>query len=247
MQTNEWFRLWFSSPYYDILYHERNKEEAEGLIDKLVNYLQIPEHSFILDAACGKGRHSIALAAKGFDVTGVDISASSITEAKKYDRDNLHFYLHDIRLPFYINYFNYAFNFFTSFGYFKTLREHNDALRTIAQSVKLNGMFILDYLNVHFAEDNLKHNDTVEIDHVVFDIERWVDEKCFYKRIHVKDEEKKLNEIFTECVEKFSLSDFTNMFSKQGLQIETVFGDYDLNEYDEKKSPRMIMVAKKIR
>lgn len=247
MQANEWFRLWFSSPYYDILYHERNKEEAERLIDKLMNFLQMPEHSFILDAACGKGRHSIALAAKGFDVTGVDICASAITEAKKYETNNLHFYLHDIRLPFYINYFNYAFNFFTSFGYFKTLREHNDAMRTIAQSLKLNGMLILDYLNVHFAEDNLKHTETAEINHVVFDIKRWVDEKHFYKRIDVKDEEKKVNESFTERVEKFYLSDFTNMFSQQGLQIETVFGDYDLNEYDEKKSQRMIMVAKKIR
>jgi SAM-dependent methyltransferase len=230
-----------------MLYHKRNKEEAERLIDKLMNFLQIPEHTFILDAACGKGRHSIALAAKGFDVTGVDICASAITEAKKYETDNLHFYLHDIRLPFYINYFNYAFNFFTSFGYFKTLREHNDAMRTIAQSLKLNGRFILDYLNVHFAENNLKHTETAEINHVVFDIKRWVDEKYFYKRIDVKDEEKKVNESFTERVEKFSLRDFTNMFFQQGLQIETVFGDYDLNEYDEEKSPRMIMVAKKIR
>lgn len=246
MQANEWFKLWFSSPYYDILYHERNKEEAAKLIDKLDNYLQIPEHSFILDAACGKGRHSIALAAKGFNVIGIDICASAITEAKKCETDKLHFYLHDIRLPFYINYFNYAFNFFTSFGYFKTMREHNDALRTIAQSVKPNGIFTIDYLNVLFTEDNLKLNETIEINHVAFDIERWYDAAYFYKRIHVKDDEKNINETFTERVQKFSLGDFTNMFSYQGLQVEHVFGDYDLNEYDVKKSPRMIMVAKKI-
>lgn len=153
MQTSEWFKIWFGSPYYDILYHKRNKEEAAAFVNKLVDYLKIPAQSFILDAACGKGRHSIALAAKGFNVTGIDICPNAIMEAKKYESDNLRFYVHDIRLPFYINYFNYAFNFFTSFGYFKTMREHNDAMRSIAQSLKLNGVFTIDYLNIHFAED----------------------------------------------------------------------------------------------
>ena len=246
MQPNEWFRLWFNSPYYDVLYHKRDKEEAIKLVDKLVNTLQIPEHSFILDAACGKGRHSIALAAKGFDVTGVDICPSAITEAKQYETDNLHFYLHDIRLPFYINYFNYAFNFFTSFGYFRTMREHNDAMRTLAQSIKMNGRLTIDYLNVHFTEENLKHTETIRHNEVDFNIERWSDEEYFYKRIHIEDVAKHVNETFTEQVEKFSLGDFTDMLSYQGLMVENVFGDYELSSYHVKKSPRMIIVAKKI-
>ena len=246
MQANEWFRIWFSSPYYDILYHKRDKEEAARLIEKLDLYLQIPQHSFVLDAACGKGRHSIALAAKGFDVTGIDLCASAIIEAKNHETDNLHFYLHDIRLPFYINYFDYAFNFFTSFGYFKTMREHNDAMRTIAQSLKLNGVFTIDYLNVHFAEDNLKYEDKSQFDGVTFNITRWYDEEYFYKRIRVEDAVKNVSETFTERVEKFSLGDFTDMLSYQGLMVENVFGDYELNAYHVKKSPRMIIIAKKI-
>lgn len=246
MQANEWFRLWFNSPYYDILYQNRNKEEASQLVDKLVDYLKIPNESFILDAACGKGRHSIALSAKGFDVTGVDLAPLPLTEAKKHETDNLHFFLHDIRLPFYINYFNYVFNFFTSFGFFKTMREHNDAIRTLSQSLKLNGIITIDYLNAHFTEDNLKHKEAVERGNIIFDIERWCDEEYFYKRIHITDKEKNTSETFTEQVEKFSLGDFTDMLSYQGLQIEHVFGDYNLNAYHIKKSPRMIIMAKKI-
>lgn len=245
MQANEWFRLWFSSPYYDLLYRDRNNEEAAKLIDKLVDYLQIPAASFVLDAACGKGRHSIALASKGFDVTGIDICAVAIEEAKKFESDKLHFYLHDMRLPFYINYFNYAFNFFTSFGYFRTLREHNDAMRTISQSLKANGVFTIDYLNVEFTQNNLKRNEVVEIDNIIFTIERSFDDKHFYKKIEVEDKAKNLNETFTEQVEKFSLNDFATMLSKQGLEIENVFGDYDLNKYDKRNSSRMIIVAKK--
>lgn len=62
----------------------------------------------------------------------------------------------------------------------------------------------------------------------------------------MEDKAKNTDETFTEQVEKFSLGDFTDMLSYQGLQAEHVFGDYDLNAYDVKKSPRMIIVAKKI-
>ncbi len=87
----------------------------------------------MLDVACGRGRHSRILASKGFVVTGIDISFDSIAFAKQFENENLDFYQHDMRLPFRVNYFDYAFNFFTSFGYFKTRREHDDAIRTIAK------------------------------------------------------------------------------------------------------------------
>lgn len=246
MQATEWFKLWFSSPYYEILYHERNKAEAAAFVDRLATGLNLKQNSLALDAACGRGRYSIALAEKGLNVTGIDISATTITEAKKHENEHLQFFLHDMRLPFYINYFDYAFNFFTSFGYFRTLREHNDAMRTIAQSLKPHGLFVIDYMNVHFAETNLVASETKTINNVVFDIERWQDENHFYKRIQVKDAEKNVEESFTEQVEKFSLGDFTDMLSYQGMQVDHVFGDYALNNYDIKHSPRMIITATKI-
>ena len=196
--------------------------------------------------ACGKGRHSRAFAAKGFDVTGIDISASSVIEAKKYEADNLHFYMHDMRLPFWINYFNYAFNFFTSFGYFRTLREHNDAIRTIAQSLKLKGIVVIDYLNFNYAENNLIAKEERDINNVNFKISRWFDEERFYKKIDITDKEKNTIESFTEQVRNFSLGDFTDMLSYEGLMIENVFGNFSLDAYHVTNSPRMIMIAKKI-
>ncbi|HYK47343.1 MAG TPA: methyltransferase domain-containing protein [Parafilimonas sp.] len=246
MVAAEWFRAWFSSPYYDLLYNQRNEQEATFCINKFVEFLNIPAASRILDVACGKGRHSRALASRGFDVTGIDLSAPSIIEAKNFETDNLHFYVHDMRLPFWINYFDYVFNFFTSFGYFRTMREHDDAIRTMAQSLKMNGTVTIDYLNVHYAEDHLVPREEKRSNGVMFNIDRWFDEKHFFKRIHVEETEKKISETFTEQVEKFSLGDFTDMLSYEGLAIEHIFGDYELNKYHVRNSPRMIMVARKI-
>ena len=60
----EWFKNWFNSPYYHILYKERDSYEAEYFIDNLIIYLKIAENSKIIDIACGKGRHSIYLEQK---------------------------------------------------------------------------------------------------------------------------------------------------------------------------------------
>jgi len=245
METQAWFKNWFNSPYYHQLYFNRDEKEAAAFIDKLIDYLKPLPASSMLDVACGKGRHSIHLAEKGFDVTGIDLSEDSITEALQHEAENLHFFLHDMRLPFMINYFDYAFNFFTSFGYFKTRREHDNAIRTIAQSIKPGGCFVMDYLNVHYAESNLVHQFDKEIDGVNYFITKWFDETHFYKKIQVEDDALKEPLIYTEKVAKFSLGDFTEMFAYQGLQIQDVFGDYNFGNYDVNKSPRLVMVAKK--
>lgn len=242
-----WFKDWFNSPYYHQLYFNRDTLEAAAFINKLIGYLKPPAGSTMLDVACGKGRHSRQLASNGYNVTGIDLSEDSIKEALKYEGDHLHFYQHDMRLPFWINYFDYAFNFFTSFGYFKTQREHDNAIRTIAQSLNPKGIFVLDYLNVHYSEDHAVHKSEKEIDGVNFIITKWYDEDYFYKKIVVEDEVLEEPLVYTEKVAKFSLGDFTEMFAYQGLQIQEVFGDYNFANYDIKKSARLIMIAKKVK
>ena len=87
-----------------------------------------------------------------------------------------------MRLPFRVNYFDYAFNFFTSFGYFKTRREHDDAIRTIANGLKPNGIFVIDYLNVHYSEDHLVYNEEKKLNGTNYEIHRWDDEHIFIKK-----------------------------------------------------------------
>jgi len=245
MENHPWFKDWFNSPYYHQLYFNRDEQEAAIFIDALIDLLKPPTGALMLDVACGKGRHAFHLAQKGFDVTGIDLSEDSIKEALLQESDNLHFYMHDMRLPFWINYYDYAFNFFTSFGYFATRREHDSSVRTIAQSLKQGGCFVMDYLNVHYAEDHLVHQYDKEIDGINYFITKWFDETHFYKKITVEDEVLQEPLIYQEKVAKFSLGDFTEMFAYQGLQIQEVFGDYNFGKYDVRKSPRLIMIAKK--
>ncbi len=243
--SNPWYIDWFNSPFYHRLYFERDENEAAAFIKLMIDHLSPARVRTVLDAACGRGRHSKILASLGFDVTGFDLSPKSITWAKQFENEKLHFFIHDIRLPFYSNYFDLVFNFFTSFGYFKTRREHDAAIRTIAKSLKPNGRFIIDYLNVHYAEEHLVASEMKEISGTCYDIHRWQDDTHFYKRIRITDESLLEPIEFTEKIAKFGFGDFTDMLSFQGLQVQEVFGDYQLGKYDVRKTPRLIIVAQK--
>lgn len=245
MPVTAWYKDWFNSPFYHKLYFERDEAEASAFIQKLIAHLQPPADSSILDVACGRGRHSKTLASMGFNVTGIDISPDSIAHAKLYEKENLSFYQHDMRLPFWSNYFDYAFNFFTSFGYFATRREHDDAIRTITASLKNGGIVMIDYLNIHFAEDHLVYNEMKQIGDTRYEIHRWDDDAHFYKKIIITDPFLPGPEEYTEKVAKLSLGDFTDMLSFQHMQIQEVFGDYLFNQYDLHTSPRLIVIAKK--
>jgi SAM-dependent methyltransferase len=245
MAIKEWYKDWFNSPFYHKLYFNRDEQEAEQFIQNLLHHLKPSPGSRMLDVACGKGRHSRFLASKGYTVTGIDISFDSIREAQKWETENLSFFQHDMRLPSWINYYDYAFNFFTSFGYFPTRREHDDAVRTIANSLKKGGILLFDYLNVHYAEERLVHNEVKNISGTEYEIHRWQDEDHFFKKIIIRDAAFSTPAEYTEKVAKFSLGDFTDMLSFQNMQVVEVFGDYGLNAYDVRKTPRMIIVAKK--
>lgn len=245
MAEKAWYKDWFNSIYYHKLYFERDEREAAAFIQTLIGHLKPAPGSRMLDVACGKGRHSKILASLGYQVTGIDISPASIAIALQSESDHLDFYVHDMRLPFWGNYFDYAFNFFTSFGYFKTRREHDDAIRTISKSLKPGGIFVIDYLNVHFAEDQLVHEEEKQIGESRYLIHRWDDETHFHKKITVLDPALKKPLEYTEKVAKFSLGDFTEMLAYQGMQVQEVFGDYQLGSYDIRKTPRLIVLARK--
>ena len=120
MKEKSWYEEWFDSPYYHLLYQDRDEDEAQLFIHALAHKLRIPPEAKILDAACGKGRHSKTLAKYGFRVTGIDLSANNIAAARKYECANaLHFEVWRYAARFYReNEFDYVLNLFSSFGYF---------------------------------------------------------------------------------------------------------------------------------
>ena len=241
--SKKWYENWFNSPYYHILYHQRNDEEAEYFLSNLLNHLSPQLDCRLLDIACGRGRHSIYLNKKGYNVTGIDLSYANIKHAKQFENERLKFFVHDMRYLFYINYFDIAFNLFTSFGYFDTEKDHVNALKAFQKSLKSDGVLVLDYFNSRKIVQNLTQQEIKHIDGIDFHINKKVIGGSVVKSIAF--EHKRTDFLFKEEVKAFSLSDFERMFERSGFEITAMFGDYSLNEFDENNSDRIIFICKK--
>lgn len=248
----EWFETWFDTPYYHILYENRDVKEAEEFLNTLLHYLKLPAEANVLDAGCGNGRYSVFLADKGYNAVGIDLSWKNIQRALKFERENLTFLLHDMRETFYINYFDAAFNFFTSFGYFSTEKDNLKAIHSLSSALKPGGRFLIDFFNAENVIRKMVSLEEISRSNIHFTIKKFTElnpetagQTVIVKKIFVKDGEKEFE--FEERVQALRLPDFERYFQMQGLKLRDVFGDYDLRPFDPDHSDRMILIAEKVR
>ena len=239
----KWFEDWFNSSYYHILYKHRNCNEAELFIDNLMHFLHPEKDAQFLDLACGKGRHAIYLSKNKFNVTGIDLAAESIAEASKFEHKHLSFFEHDMRKVFRINYFDYILNLFTSFGYFENEKDDYATINAVSKALKPNGTFVFDFFNVQKVIANLVETETQTIDNIEFKITRHIENKFIIKQISVIDNGKHFS--FQERVKALTLNDFEKYFAANKLKIVHLFGNYQLEKYNEIDSDRLIIIAKK--
>lgn len=238
---SSWFASWFDTPYYHILYKDRNYREAQIFMDNLTHYLNLPEQAKVLDLACGKGRHSIYLNQLGFKVLGVDLSENSIEIANKNANDTLNFKVHDMREPI-KEQFDAVFNLFTSFGYFENDEDNLKTLVSIKENLSEYGFAVIDFMNVPYVLDQLVAEETKSVDGIDFHLKRYLLDGYILKEINFTDKGQDFH--YTEKVRALTLDDFKQMMEQAGIYLLDTFGDYKLKKYHKKDSERLIMIFK---
>lgn len=239
----DWFSEWFDSPYYHILYKNHDLQEAELFIDNLSSLLSLKKNQKIIDIPCGKGRHCIYLNKKGFDVSGADLSKESIQYASKFSNDTLNFFVHDMRQEFASNEYDLVLNIFTSFGYFESEQDDYKCIESFSKALKKGGKLVVDFMNADKVIANLVHEETKLIDGISFKLNRYIRDNKIIKEISFSD--KGQNYHFTESVKIIHKEDFIKYFTFAGCSPKHIFGDYQLNVFEEKTSDRLILIAEK--
>ena len=199
----------------------------------------------MLDLGCGSGRHARCLAAHGFHVTGLDLSAGSLARARSHRGPDVRYLEQDMRQPFGTNAFDVVFSLFTSFGYFEDAGDHSSVVGNIAAALTGGGTLVLDYLNAHHVERHLIAGEDVYRGEVSYKLTRWSTALAFFKRIEIHDSTLPAPLEYVERVAKLTLGDFQRLFDDRGLAIEQIYGDYQLAPFDAIDSPRLILVAAK--
>jgi SAM-dependent methyltransferase len=241
MKTKDWFTEWFNTPYYHILYKNRNDSDAQLFMQNITAFLKLKKGAHIADLPCGKGRHSIFLNSLGYKVTGGDLSENSILYAKQFENETLNFELWDMRDPIDLQY-DAIFNLFTSFGYFEDDREDLKVLSSIKNGLKKDGFFVFDFLNATKLETDLIKQETKIVDGITFYIQREITEGFIIK--HISFTVDGADHSYTERVKYLDLPTMTSFFDKVGFEVVEIFGDYNLSIFEKNTSDRLILVAK---
>jgi SAM-dependent methyltransferase len=243
MKNKEWFAEWFNSPFYHILYKHRDDTEAQIFMRHLIEKLHVKPQHKIMDVACGKGRHAIFLNQLGLEVVGIDLSPENIQYAQQFANERLTFTVHDMRMPYPSCCFDYILNLFTSFGYFETDEEHIQAIHSIASSLKKGGILVIDFFNTYHVLKKLPHTTEKTEDGINFKTIKYLEKGFIIKDIQVDFKQRKFH--FQEKVKALDEAKFLEYFSKVGLKVKNLYGDYQLNAFEKEHSDRMIWVLEK--
>jgi len=239
--ATDWFTSWFDTSYYHTLYKHRDDKEAQLFMQNITSFLKLKKGSHILDLPCGKGRHAIYLNSLGYTVTGTDLSKNSILHAKQFENDSLHFEVADMRNPISKQY-DAIFNLFTSFGYFDDDKVDIQMLTNIKNGLKKEGVFVLDFLNVHKVAAHLVKKEVKTIDGIEFHIQRNIENGFIIKNIAFFADGKQHQ--YTERVKFLDEFKLKSYFKEAGFNIRNTFGNYQLSPFDKNTSNRLIIVAK---
>jgi cyclopropane fatty-acyl-phospholipid synthase-like methyltransferase len=138
----DWFETFFEGLALDMWRGAVTPEQTARETRFLADHLELQSGMSVLDVPCGNGRHAIELARQGVRMTGVDISAGFLEEARR-NAPKVEWMQRDMRnLPWTFR-FDAAYCWGNSFGYF----DHDNCqkfLGAIAAALKPGGRFLLE-------------------------------------------------------------------------------------------------------
>jgi SAM-dependent methyltransferase len=136
----------FWKAFYPHIFSDARFSAASDEIDRVLALTDVTRGA-VLDLCCGPGRHSVALAQKGFQVTGVDRSPFLLTKARELAAGTeVELVETDMRDFVRLDAFDLALSLFTSFGYFETREQDLGVLRNVRASLRKDGVFLIDLM-----------------------------------------------------------------------------------------------------
>ena len=242
------------APFYDA--------EHANFGDDLDMYQNFAEASGgpILELACGSGRVLVPLATLGYEMVGVDTSASMLALARQRIQVEVlnvrcELVQQDMTKMHLGRKFRMALIALGSFGHVITRKEQQQALATVRDHLSTGGLFIVDISNAdaRYMEDltgQLLHQGTWQrpdgtvLTHFVSPttaIERHVLELTHFYDQHSQGGSVHRTTLTTHLY-LFERSEMELLLEYAGFVIKDVYGDYELGTC-VLESPRMIFVA----
>lgn len=226
---------------------ERTAQETEFIATALA----LAPDAAVLDLACGFGRHAIAMAQRGYRVTGVDFNPRYLElAAEEASAAGAHVTWHvgDMRALGFDARFDALYSYFTSFGYFSD-EENEQVLVEIARALKVGGRFLIDMANrdwilTHSAQRtwNRRADGALWMEEVSLDL---VTSRVTSRQLLI--DPKGGPQVSKEFVLRaYTCAELAALLRRHGLELRAVWGGPEQEPYSS-ESRRLVMLSERVR
>lgn len=151
--------------YYDMLYEQKLDYDKETKLVQQAFRRFGGEVRTVLDLGCGTGGHALRLAAKGYEVVGIDRSRGMVAVAKGKARKqgfDVRFARGDMTSFSLKRKYDAVISMFGGWGYILPNREVKKAIRRVHEHLEPGGLFLLEFWATDAVRPGLFHWDHVK-------------------------------------------------------------------------------------
>ena len=230
-----------------LLFNRRRQLLAKEQVSKIEELLQIGESARILDLCCGNGRHSLELAERGYDVTGVDRTERYIETARLEARKrslNAKFVVDDMRDYRSPNRYDVILNLFGSFGYFEDASDDHKVVENMYDSLRPGGQLLIETMGKEILARNFQARDWNEEGDLLILSEKKVTQnwgRVETRWIVIRGAERIEHRV---SIRSYSATELSSLFDACGFSEVQVYGSLDGTAYDQ-EAQRLVVVGRK--
>ncbi|HEX9728896.1 MAG TPA: class I SAM-dependent methyltransferase [Gemmatimonadales bacterium] len=137
----------YSTRWFELFLDPIDRDQTAREVAFVARHLPLPHYRRVLDVCCGSGRHALPLAARGYEVTGIDNNRDTVEAARSRAGGTARFLEHDMRrLDLIDGEFDGCLILWQSFGHFDQ-DANTGVLRQVRQKLRPGGRLILDVYN----------------------------------------------------------------------------------------------------
>ena len=245
--NNDWYKDFFSGLNCELWERAVSAEWTTQEVDFLINTLHVEPGAALLDVQCGNGRHTIELAKRGFQLTGLDISAEFLQilkERTKAEQLAVETIEGDLLTTALSPSFDGAYCLGNGFGYVN-YEGMNTFVRNVSAALKPNARFIINSgLVAESILTNFPKTNRYVLGDLIMDIHNLysIEDSCMVTELTYTQGELTEKHYFKHYV--FTLSEIKRLLQRHGLRTIAVYNSTDMTDY-QLGDQQMYLVAEK--